>query len=220
MIAELQAHPAVQIDELVREPPATQAALDEIAEFLDPLPEGLPEYLAFANGLRLTWTVEGNENRRIGTLAIPPLQRVRKPENWWCAMDALEDIPAAYGGVDMSRAFPFDFVFWTRNDVDIAGLLPIDGRYDVFVSDDNVACVDASYLLSFSEYLQLVCRSYASFAARFALTGRTNPAAVRAADAVPAILQRSWALDDIIAFHSTRFTVEDVQRFFVGSPSG
>lgn len=215
MVAALRAHPRVTVTHTLRRPPATDDARRAVRAILgDPLPDDIADYLDAANGLELSWEAGGEI---VGAVHIPPLETVADPRTWLCPIDIFEDRGDAYGVPLEPNVLPFDFVMWSDMDIDIAGLIRREGRWDVFVSEDNVADPGSSYLATFGDYLDLLMRAYGSSYVRTALCqGHSNDRGLRARDVVPGLFDRTWRLDALIELHVQGPTIEAARRFFQG----
>ncbi len=218
MIRELDAHEGVSIRKSELSRPAKPKEQREIADALGiPLTPDLSAYLSFSNGLSLEWRVEGAWAFG-GSIHIPDLRTIANPAKRPGPSDALE-VPLQAYGLDMDRAegkiFPFDFFQGDEDNIELACFLPRGESLDVFVSEDNIACITDTLLLSFGEYLDLILRAYGSPMARAALQqGRMNRKSTRAAKACPGILEKSYSLSALIDLCRAGPNVQEVRDFF------
>lgn len=225
LIAELKAHPSVKITKAELTPPMNESQVAKVVKRLGlPLTAELRAFLALCDGMNLSWTTEALGGYAGGMIAIPSLGTLDDPDEWPCGPDALEAPLAAYG-VDFEEAqghvVPFDFFQRTKDEIEIAVMLPRGETLDVFASDDQTACLEDSALLSLGEYLDLVLRSFGSPMARAALQlGSSNTEAKRAAEVIPGILTRAYSLDALIELTRSEPNVGQVAEFFRGPERG
>ncbi len=221
MITDLKAHPSVKIVKAELNPPMREDQALEVAKRLGLAPTAdLRAFLALCDGMSLSWTIEGVAGYYGGMIAIPSFGTLDDPDEWPCGPDALENPLSAYG-VDFEEAqgnvVPFDFFQRTKDEIEIAAMLPRGDALDVFVSEDQTACLEDSALVSFGEYIALLLRSFGSPIARKALQlGSSNTDAERASQVIPGILTRTYSLDALIELVRSEPHNGQVRDFFRG----
>ncbi len=218
MLAELQAHDEVTITKHALGAPITsEAEQREIAEALRlPLTPTLQAYLAFANGLSLEWQYEEGCNG--GSIGLIDLRTAANPETWLAPMDALE-FPIESYGIEAEEAlgavYPIEFFQYDEDNVELAGVITGRDTIDVFVSEDEVACLEDTALLSFGDYLDLLFRSYGAPMARAALQmGYSNTESKRARDLYPGLFEKTYSLSELIELSRSEPNNEEIAAFF------
>ncbi|MBN2723022.1 MAG: hypothetical protein JXR95_03010 [Deltaproteobacteria bacterium] len=221
MVSELKANPSVTIESAKLNPPMSEEDMNETATKLGlVLTDDLRAFLSFCDGLNLSWTSENLEGYYGGMINIPSFKTLHDPEDWLCGPDVLEYPICAYG-VDFEEpegeVIPFDFFQRNEDEMEVAFLLPREDGLDVFVSEDQTACLEYTALLTFGEYLDLVFRSFGCPLARNALQlGYSNEDSLRASDEFSGILKNKYSIDGIIELIASEPHNGQIHEFFRG----
>jgi hypothetical protein len=219
MVAELRAHPEVEVVEATLGRPVPDSVIAGWARDrgLPPTDELLGFY-RFANWATLEWRVAGDWKYG-GKIRIPSLEIAAQPAFWrgfGGPKTALDHGLDAYG-LSLERAFdrvtPFDFFARSEDNIELAGMFARGDDIDVFVTEDDLACMTDTHLVSLGEYVDLLFRSYGATTARAALNGGAAGQA-RASEAIPGILSKRYSLDDLVELVRGEPNVEEIRQFF------
>jgi len=217
MLAELRGRDDVTIVKAELGDPVPEEVHGPLAEELGvPLTSGLAAYLGFANGIMLDWRIGEDEPDYGGSIHIGDLRVLRDPDTHLLGEQDGILIPAELYGLSVEDSWlPFDFFKRDDENFELAGLLPNGERLDVFVTNDEIAAMDATLLLGFGEYIELVLRAFGSPLARAALEQMApNDRRLRIEDLHPGILSRSYSLDALIELTRSSPDVEQTRSFF------
>lgn len=219
MVAELRAQPGVEVTEARLGQPLPEQVVASYARARGlPVTEELLTFYSFANWLRLEWRVEGAWKYG-GKIGIPSLELAAEPWSWrafGAPRDALSAPLDGYGLSFTSAAdgiTPFDFFARSEDNIELAGMFSRGEAVDVFVSSDDLACKTDAHLVTVGEYVDLLLRSYGSPLARSALVGGAAEQP-RAAEAIPGILTKAYALEALVDLTRSEPDVGQVNEFF------
>lgn len=218
MVRRLKAEPGVTVTVAEKSLGSNEGYVKEKAKKLGIPPHSdLVTFVSWAGGVRLQWTIEGTAAFG-GSIEIPNLAQLVKSPMWQGPMDALEELVVEAYGVSFDPAeghvVPFDFFQHDPENIEIAAFLPRGDELDVIVSEDHIACIDSTALLSFAEYIDLVFRTYGSPLVRDALQMGCNEDSVRARDAFEGILTKEIPLSELVEFTRSEPGTVQTQEFF------
>ncbi|HEY3359475.1 MAG TPA: hypothetical protein VGQ83_39860 [Polyangia bacterium] len=218
LIKELSEQPEITVESEKQ----SGAPESEVRAFLEengiPQDPDLVTFYTWANGLKLSWLIDSDGAKRVGgNIEMSPIADLNNPEAWYCP-DFFEEEFEGYGeqfDQAIGHVFPFDF--WRFNcdeSIEVAALFKKGDTVNVFVSEDYMACMTDTALVSFGEYIELIFRTYGSPAARKVLQlGCSNDEAVRASERFPELLTKEVRLPELMQLDIYRHQGE-----FFGAP--